>query len=308
MMLANGPGMQPRDVAEKQLQFDQLTNALRIPRAITGSKILAQLRSMPAVDLVKASLSIQLHEFRHTTDGFFIKPDLFDDIVDGAWTQKFIDSGVELLLCECETEHFAFATWHELEEDTLQAVRERLSVDYPKDIIDGLIDEIYVPDGRTLPSQPINGHVCKMWNEFFGVLYAELQVHAIQRGFLQQLFQDGAGHMVRRVRVGWRAKKADSNFPKEMGPTHGTDTALWFFGDGVGLELLKKEEKIAREWCEGWWSWLRGDGWGTGWEECSKPSQMKYIDAKGTISHCGDSQEDWLRGLAIWTLIRRLQK
>lgn len=300
--------MQPRSVAEKQLQFNQLTKELGISSQIRGSRLLAQLRETPAFNLVKASLSIHLHEFRHTTDGIFIKEDLFDNIDSGLWARKLVESGVELLLGECETEHFAFATWHETGQDTLEAVRDRLSVDYPSHIIDGLLQEVYVPDGQTLPIQPINGHICKSWTEFYGILYAELQVHALQRGFLKSLFEHGAGHLVRRVRVGWRAKRADINFPKEMGPTHGTDTALWFFGDGVGLELLKKEEKIAVEWCEGWWSWLKGDGWGRDWEECDSPTRMKYIDLVGRISHCEDADTDWARGVAVWNLVRKYQK
>lgn len=307
-MLANGPGIQPPDLSVKQIQFEQLIDALHISRKLSTHDLLTQLRKIPALDLVNASLLIPYHEFRHTTDEVFIRHSLFDEIDTGVWISKFLESGVQLMLAECETEHFAFATWHETSEDSLEAVRNRLSVDYPKELIDALINKLFVPDGHTLPKHAINGHVCGDWIELCGIIYAELQVHAMQRAFMQRLFDQRAGHMVRRVRVGWRAKKADKNFPQEMGPTHGTDTALWFFGDGVGLELLKKEEKLAHEFCEGWWSWLTRGVWGKGWDQCSRPITMKYIDAEGRVSHIDDNADDWARGLAVWNLARDVRK
>lgn len=300
--------MQPRTVSEAQEQFDQLLRYCAIPSTETSATKISKLRGISAVDLVSTSLWISRHEFRHVTDGQFVRSDVFESVEDGAWVKQFIEQGVELLLCECESEHFAFATWHTPVEDTLNEVRTRLSIDYPSDIIDALIDEVYVPDGKSLPAFSINGHVCEDWYEFFGVLYAEIQVHALQRGFVNQLFKHGAGDRIRRTRVGWRAKRADKNFPKEMKVTHGTDTALWYFGDGVGLELLKREEKIAREWCEGWWTWLRGEGWGQGWEVSESPKMLKYIDAAGEVRMVEDAQDDWERGLLVWEIVRRIQK
>lgn len=307
MMLANGPGMQPRSISEAQEQFDQLLIALSIPTTLSSAQKLSRLRAISALDLVNASLDIQRHEFRHVTDGRFILPGTFASIETGSWVEDFIDQGIELLVCECEFEHFAFATWHNPEENTLQAVRRRLCVDYQEGVINSLVDNIYVPDGKTLPAFAINQQICHSWFEFFGVLYAEIQVHALQRGFVNLLSEKGAGNRVKRARVGWRAKRADKNFPKEMKATHGTDTALWFFGDGVGLELLKKEEAIVREWCEGWWSWITGQGWGRGWDMGDTPTVLRYIDSNGKIEMIADAPDDWERGLKVWNLVRALQ-
>lgn len=267
---------------------------------------------------MNASLKIPRHEFRHVTDDVFVKRNLFDNIDDGTWANHLKQRGIELLIGECEDEHFAFATWHSLTDDneTLDAVRERLSVDYPDTIINTLINTNYLPTQPTDSSKPqspstlptIRNHQCTSYNELFGHIYADIQVHATQRGLTQSLFAHGAGHLIRRCTVGWRAKRADKNFPREMGATHGTDTALWFWGDGVGLELLKREEAVAREWCVPFWRWVVGadGGWeGSGWPAMDERS-VRFIDGDGKIEILED--EDWERGIKIWEIMRGLQR
>lgn len=184
-------------------------------------------------------------------------------------------------------------------------------VDYPSFIVDTLIDTIYCPSVPSRLALPltIRGHESTTFNDLFGHILSDIQVHATQRGFAASLYAHGAGHLVRRCIVNWRAKRADKNFPSSMGATHGTDTALWFWGDGVGLELLKREERIAREWCEGFWTWMSGQcesGWdGSGWEEMGV-EQVRYIDRDGVVSVAKD--EDWERGARIWQVIRECQR
>lgn len=251
-----------------------------------------------------------------------MKRNLFKNLEDGTWARHLKQRRIEMLLGECEDEHFAFATWHSLPDDdqTLDAVRRRLSVDYPNEIIDTLIDEIYLPSFLTSGSQPqlqsqshrnlptIRNHKCPTYNALFGHIYADIQVHATQRGLTNSLFTHGAGNLVRRCIIGWRAKRADENFPRDMGATHGTDTALWFWGDGVGLELLKREEAVVREWCLPFWRWVVGaeGGWGaSGWSETVKRC-VRYVDSNGGIEVVED--EDWDRGCRIWEIMRRLQR
>lgn len=299
-MLANGSGIQPRTVSEVQPQFDALLKAFNIPKHLDAATKLARLRAAPAHELVDACLYIPQHEFRHVTDGIFVSDNLFRSLDSGSWVQTFLEHGCELLIGECESEHFAFATWHTPELDTLDAVRNRLSVDYPAALIDKLC-AYFCPSGE-LPT--IGGHRCASWSEFFGILYAEIQVHATHRGFVNCLYEGGAASRVRRCRVGWRAKRSDKNFPPEMGATHGTDTALWFWGDGVGLELLRREEELAEEWCRPYWGWLEGKGFGE-WRANADQKALRYIDGKGNTQEILD--QDWERGIEVWQIIKNVQ-
>lgn len=168
------------------------------------------------------------------TDGDFIQPGPFTSLENGTWAAHLKARNISLLLSECQDEHFAFATWHSLPEDekgssnTMDTLLARLSVDYPRTVISTLLNEIYLPGPCATLKIKIRKDLVTDLNTFFGYIYADIQVHFTQRGFTRNLYEHGAGHLVRRCVVNWRAKRADMSFTRDIGVTHGSDTALWF--------------------------------------------------------------------------------
>lgn len=85
---SNSPGVQPKSETAAQLQFNQLLSELKIPTSLSWAEKLARLRSIPAKSLLDAATSIELHQFRPTSDGTFIDPSLFNALDNGTFARK----------------------------------------------------------------------------------------------------------------------------------------------------------------------------------------------------------------------------
>ncbi|KAF4274760.1 hypothetical protein CNMCM8812_004127 [Aspergillus fumigatus] len=77
---SNSPGVQPKSETAAQLQFNQLLSELNIPTSLSWAEKLARLRSIPAKSLLDAATSIELHQFRPTSDGTFIDPNTLQSL------------------------------------------------------------------------------------------------------------------------------------------------------------------------------------------------------------------------------------
>jgi hypothetical protein len=116
---------------------------------------------------------------------------------------------------------------------------------------------------------------------------------------LDALGRGGAGGVVRRYRIEWRAKRADGRFPREWGATHGADNYLWWFGDG--LELAPEEEDVARRaFLLELGRFLKGEemAWGT-----EGVREARRLKADGQVDIWSD--ELWDEGLAVWDALRK---
>ena len=83
----------------------------------------------------------------------------------------------------------------------------------------------------------------------------------------------------------------------ELGVTHGTDMAIWFFGNG--LPLFEKEKELTRRFLEPWAKFLNGDEfvWGT-----QGIDEFRKITADGKdIAIEKDTR--WDESLRIWSSI-----
>lgn len=247
---SNGPGVQPKSPTESQTQFTQLLSALNIPSSLPWQEKFSRLRSLPAKALLDASSTIQIHQFRPTTDSAFISPSLFTSLDNGTFATALKERNIRLLLGECRDEHFLYGIWHPPLQDTIQSLHSRLLADYPGSTVDALLPLYYSSqDGES--KLPAN---CKNWNsDAFGRIYADMQVHTLQRGLIHSISSSsssaspsssgpgkGTTPDIYRYKISYRATCADTFAPREWGVTHATDMALWFFGNG---NLLSKEEK-----------------------------------------------------------------
>jgi carboxylesterase type B len=287
-MHSNGPGVQPKSLSETQRQFDELLSILEIPLSLPASQKLSLLRSKSSKDLVIAISKMRVHQFRAVTDGVFIKPSLFPSIQNGAFAKNLLASNIKIMIGDCASEHHMYALHRPPTLPSSQNLYKRFLADYPKAICRAL-GEHYSPDGG-LPKG------CKTWKEAFGKIYADVQIHATQRGFIDALYRHGAQGLVHRYRIDWRSETVRT--PKKFGATHGADMAIWFFGDG---KVLPESERVAVK--EGFIDHLARFVNGerlVGWEGM-KADEARRLKVDGTIDTWRDSK--WEEGLKVWKAI-----
>jgi hypothetical protein len=199
---------------------------------------------------------------------------------------------VRILLGENADEHFQYAHWKPPRPGA-DPLLQRLLADYPAAVCRALLD-FYFPDGGDkLPAKR------KSWKEAFGHIYAAVQIHASQRGFVDGLVRGGAGHLVHRYRNEFRAKSADRVYPKAHGATHGADNLLWWFGEPYGL--TENEKTIVREaLLEDFAKFIRGEEIDLG---NADKHEVRRLDGQGQSSIWIDSH--WDDGIKTWSAIER---
>ena len=293
---SNSPAVQPKRPTETQTQFNQLLAALDIPLSLPASEKIARLRSLPAKKLLDTAKTIEIHQFRPTTDGGFISPALFTSLDNGDFARKILSRNVRIIIGECADERFLYSTWFPPKANTLSALRTRLIADYPEHIVDAVIAHYY-------PSAKLPGN-CKDWvDDAWGRIYADMQVHQMQRGLAYALTKNTGGvdasRLLYRYRIEWRAKCMDATMPIEWGVTHSSDYPIWFFGNG---KLLKDGEKglIKDAFIGPLARFVKGDeefGWGA-----SGARHVRTLKGDGNV----DIREDraWDEGVRVWKRLR----
>lgn len=295
-MLSNGPGVQPKSEFDAQAQFDALLSALKIPQNKSVSDKLAQLRRIPSRELINASLETQYHQYRPWHDGQFVANTLFLDIDNGTFARRMLERNVRLINGECRDEHFLYGTWF-TPQNSLKSLRQRLEVEYPQQDCDALI-KLYYQDGKLPPD-------CKDWQDAFGRIYADMQVHMLERGFMNALAQGGAGHLVYRYRIEYRVKCVP--LPPEWGVTHSSDLSMWLWGNGARLE--EEEKQIVRAaLVEPLVDFVNGSDhpvrWGTSRESLQ---QVRRLRPDGRVDIWYDDGDLWHKGVKVWNALREVR-
>jgi carboxylesterase type B len=108
MMLSNGPGMQPKSLAEVQHQFDELLEVLDITAAASPAEKLEKLRSLTSRTIIEASNKIKHHQFRAVTDGSFVRHGLLEELSNGVYAQRMKRRNLQVIIGECSDEHFVY--------------------------------------------------------------------------------------------------------------------------------------------------------------------------------------------------------
>jgi carboxylesterase type B len=293
---SNSPAVQPKRPAETQNQFNELLTALNIPLSLPASEKIARLRSLPAKNLLDIAKTIEIHQFRPTTDGGFISPALFTSLDSGDFARRILSRNVRIIIGECADERFLYSTWFPPKENTLSALRTRLIADYPEHIVDAVIAQYY-PSGK-LPGN------CKDWiDDAWGRVYADMQVHQMQRGLAYALTQNSGGvdasRLLYRYRIEWRAKCMDASMPIEWGVTHSSDYPIWFFGNGSLLG--DGEKKVIKDAFVGpLGRFVEGDeefGWGA-----SGAQNVRTLKCNGNVEILEDKALD--EGARVWKRLR----
>jgi carboxylesterase type B len=291
LMLSNGPGMQPKSLAEAEEQCDELLQALNISKDLSRPDQLELLRSLDAKTLIQATNSIKLHQFRAVTDGSFVRQSLLDEISNGIFATRMKKRNVHLIIGECSDEHHVYGTWRP-PAPGYDNMLHRLEADYRHDACQVLMAH-YFPNLKLPPRY-------NSWQAAFGHIYADVQIHALERGMINALTVHGADDMIHRYRVEWRAKCVNEKYPKAWGATHGADMAIWFWGNG---ESLSGEEKkiVSEAFHQPLSRFLKGEemDWGTG-----DGMQVRTLKINGRVVIEEDERLD--EGLKLWNALKKV--
>lgn len=296
IMLSNGPGTRPKSLEEHQAQFDEFINRLEMPSKLDDAAKLAWLRKVPYQQLIDVQKKMQISEFRPVADGGFSPPDLFRKINNGDFAQRMKERGISILSGECRDEHTIYRNWR-TPANSFEALQNRLAAEYPKDDVTKILQHYCGP----LNQRPID---CKDWPELFGRIYADLQVHHLQRGFYNALFEGGLvpGKDVLRYRFDRRLTCVDATIPIDWKVTHSSDIPIWLWGFDFPGGLTEQEKIWLNDWNRQLASYVKGEeiSWGP-----KKPGEMRRWREDGDTDVWQDDR--WKRGLAVWNLVHNNQ-
>ena len=318
IMLSNGPGLPAKNLEEHQAQFDEYTAKLGIPRELDGAVKLAALRSMPFQKLIEVQKDMTISEFRVLANGTFVPRDLSRSINSGDFAQRMKKRNIALLSGECRDEHTIYYHWR-TPADSCSAVYTRLCAEYPERIVAKLMQRYcslptpIVSENGALTSREgccglVDASPCsynlppgyKDWRDFFGRIYAKLQVHCLQRGFHNALFKGGLrpGKDVLRYRFDRRLECVDETMLPEWGVTHASDIPIWFWGFDSARGMTGQEKTWLKGWNERFSAFVRGDvvEWGP-----TRPDEMRRWRSDGATDIWED--ELWEQGSEMWDLV-----
>jgi carboxylesterase type B len=258
---------------------------------LTPAEQLARLRATSAKTLIQASHRLKLHQFRAVTDGSFVRHGLLNELNHGTFAHRMMKRGLKLLIGECSDEHFVYGTWRP-PSPGFDNMFHRLEADYRHDACKVLMSH-YFPN-RKLPSK------YKSWQAAFGHIYADVQIHALERGMINALVKHGAGNLIHRYRIEWRANCVDKKFPASWGVTHTADMALWFWGNGESLNEVEKTV-VAKAFHEPLSMFLAGEemDWGT-----VHAMQIRTLKSDGTVAIEEDTRLQ--EGLVLWNALKKV--
>ncbi|KAH7399185.1 carboxylesterase [Phaeosphaeria sp. MPI-PUGE-AT-0046c] len=292
IMFSNAPGIQPKTLQDHQSQFDEFIARLNIPVGLKGEEKLERLRAMPYQKLIDVQSEMEISEFRAVSDGIFCSPNLFQNINNGDFAQRMKRRNITLISGECRDEHTMYRHWR-TPQDSYLALYKRLCGEYPEKVSQALLQQ-YCGSTQMLPSS------YRSWQELFGHIYADVQVHNLQRGFHNALFVGGLepGKDVMRYRFDRRLKCVDATIPVEWGVTHSSDVPIWFWGTDFSGGLTSEENAWLKGWNKDFSMFVRGEiiDWGT-----RAPAEMKRWRSDGDTDIWEDDR--WQEGIDGWKLI-----
>lgn len=291
IMWSNGTGPQPKLLDEHQKGFDELLSALHISPSLSPTEKISALRAAPVADVIKVQNSMKNSEFRGYSDGAFISKSLIKSINSGEYGRRMKARGVKLLNGECADEHYLYQDWR-TPANSFQAVHARLCADYPEKVVNNVLD-LYSKN-KQLPQH------CKDWCDLFGRIYADLQVHCLERGFHNNLARAGleVGKDVLRYRIEWRAECVDALWPREWKVSHDTDSAIWWWGNGWNEGLSDSEKKIVSPIHRLFADFVAGKD--VQWEK-KGPKYVKRLNSNGQLDMWED--ERWDEALEVWKAV-----
>ncbi|KAF4945299.1 hypothetical protein FGADI_12039 [Fusarium gaditjirri] len=174
-MFSNSTDVTPKSLQDQQLQCDKLLTRLGINLALSDEDKLTSLRAVPHHKLVQVQNGIRIPELRVWADDTFYTADLMCKINNGEFAKRMKYRGIRLINGHCDSEHIMYRRWRTPQE-SYSAVYQRLLADSSPEATQKIMNH-YCGSSKILPVGYSN------WEDLFGRIYANIQVHHLQRGF-----------------------------------------------------------------------------------------------------------------------------
>lgn len=219
-MDSNAIPAQPRLVEETQVQFEEVCDYFKIPRASSGTEKLSALRKIGSYELVSAVKKLENHTFRPITDEDFIQSGLIQYQSSGEFAKTFHKRGLRLLIGEMLNEESLYSIYHP-PEPNIASLRLQISNYYGPTTADRVLPE-YIDD------LPDSGDK-KEWTALYGRIISDGQVRAPSRFLVNSLVANGVSVKdIWRYRIAYRLSFITEKLvPIEWGVTHAMDRPVW---------------------------------------------------------------------------------
>lgn len=106
--MSNAIPTQPKPLGTVQPQFDSLLAAFGISPSLSNVDQMKQLRAIPAIDIARKVMSLEVHTFRTITDDDFFLSDMFARYDDGSFAKEFKKRGMKILMGEVAQEEVLY--------------------------------------------------------------------------------------------------------------------------------------------------------------------------------------------------------
>lgn len=286
---SNAVGVQPNsyDSSTTADQFTELLHYFKIPDSALAEEKIHLLRAIPAKDLVRSISKLKYHTFRACTDDSFISTHFLEDIHKGILASRLRDHNVSVMLGEVSDEWRLYRLVNPAQ--SYDSLVTQLTNYYPPEVVDGILKHYTLPNSDAPATD---------WQNIFGRITADCQVHATVRGFAHSLLQGLPISQMHRYRIKWRAKGLDEWLDPGVGVCHGADAPIWWCS-GYRAGFSEEDKARAHEFLRPFGQFLRGEqvDWGTGGER-----DIRELDRDGSLAVVKD--ESWERGLEIWEAMR----
>ena len=294
VMWSNGCGLQPKTVKDAQVGFDQLIAALNISKSLSAAEKVARLRATPWKELIAAVEKVPYNSFRAVTDGQFVRQTLFEELFSGSFAKQMKQRGIKMMIGDCRDEETAYRLIKP--PNSFSTLLRRLEVEFRADLVQRVVKE-YCLD-RNLPKE------YSTWQDLFGRIYSDLQVHMTERGLISALSPILPDDHIFRYRIETRAKMLDKVMSQSLGVTHGSCLCFWFMGHNFGMrdELSESDTKLAKDLVEPLAQFIRN---GEPKWETSSIHQVRLLDGHGTRTVLDPW---WDRCIPVWRRIHGLDR
>lgn len=283
-MLSNGCGLQPKALGETKEHFERFADVLGIPAHLSETEKLELLREVPMEKIIQAVANTPVNAYRAVTDGAWADKTFMQDIVTGALGKTLARRRVRVMIGENKEENNYYAQIGP-PNDYIGLIK-RLAVEFPA-VNATRLASLYAPGGK-LPKQ------YKNWQDIFGDVYADCQIHLTGRGFLNGIKDHVDPANVFRYRIYRRVKAADALTPPDLGVTHTSDMFIWFVGSGK--QIQPEEKATVNAWVRPVKDFLAGErvDWG-----CTGAKDLRIIREE-TWGIATEPDPLWAHYMHIW--------
>ncbi|EME41475.1 hypothetical protein DOTSEDRAFT_135895 [Dothistroma septosporum NZE10] len=303
-LFSGAVGMQPVFVqsSKPRAQFAEICRRVNIDDDLPSEDRVKLLRGVSSHKLLAVVRMMQT-TFDPVTDGpgGFIPAQLMASIWNGELGRRLKTRNVQVLIGDTSNVDACYSFMDErtgLMSPVAPAMASRkslvsrLSITFPENLAEALVVRY---------ESPYNND----WPWLYSKIMADVQCHAIVRGFAQSLFHGGmTSQDVLRYHIAWRFKGTGSHINPMSGTSNTLDMPIWWYG-GWSAGFSRRERQDVTNFARPFARFLRGDisamcGWGT-----EAQTDVRMLAADGSVLITEDPLKGRMRDL--WELMKDAQ-